>query len=257
MRKTMANPIQRNQVISSSVSMPGPMTASRQPPAFSTDVLRMARSSQGSFSLGSIWDAIINFFKSLFRCFSKDPLAHQNEILRLATQNHFIWFYKKQENQQTAFLGNFHDCPIHLWGLNFKCSEAAFQAAKFSPRADVMQRFQNLDGEAAFNLGRALSLNWSHAEKARWQGSNLQVMREVVAAKFNQNPHLKALLLATGNAYLVEHIPVQGRDAFWGDDFNGTGENWLGRIAMEVRGNLGGTGVVSRNPQYDQFLRQR
>ena len=79
-------------------------------------------------------------------------------------------------------------------------------------------------------------------------------MREVVKAKFSQSSELKELLLATGNAFLVEHIPVKGRDAFWGDDHDGTGQNWLGFILMETRGHLGGARPVNRNQQYNRFI---
>jgi ribA/ribD-fused uncharacterized protein len=117
-----------------------------------------------------------------------------------------------------------------------------------------MQQFQNLDGEGAFRLGRTLSQGWGQATHNAWRARNLSVMRQVVNAKFQQNADLKELLLATGNAYLVEHIPVKGRDAFWGDDSDGAGQNWLGQIAMETRGNLGGGAPVQRNAQYHQFL---
>jgi ribA/ribD-fused uncharacterized protein len=261
----MTNPVQGDQIISSNVFVSDPISASRSISAFPVDVLTMAQSSPNRSSLSSFWNAIVNFCKSLLCCCSKDPIAqladdvHQLKnragILRLAARDHFIWFYKKEENQLTAFLGNFHPCPVTLWGIQFQCAEAAFQAAKFAPNADLMRRFQNLDGEAAFNLGRELSRTWSAEEITQWLSRNLQVMHEVVAAKFNQNPDLKQLLLATRGSYLVEHVPVRSRDGFWGDNFDGTGQNRLGRIVMEVRGQLDGTGIVARNQQYDSFLR--
>lgn len=254
----MTNPIYGKQNISLNYTMSIPNGVhSARPENWNRDSLRTAQSSQSSFSLSTIWDAIVNFFKSLFSCFFKtshSPNQTKDEIARIAARDQFIWFYKKEENPLTAFLGNFHPCTINLWGMQFKCAEAAYQAAKFSPTRILMQRFQGLDGESAFRLGRALSRHWAPAETSGWQHRNLGVMQKVVAAKFTQNADLKELLLSTGNAYLVEHVPVKGRDAYWGDDSDGTGQNWLGRVAMEVRGNLGGTRVVPRNPQYNQFL---
>lgn len=57
-------------------------------------------------------------------------------------------------------------------------------------------------------------------------------MKDVVEAKFSQNPDLAKKLLETEDAYLEE-----GND--WGDRIwgtvNGIGANNLGRILMEVR----------------------
>lgn len=57
-------------------------------------------------------------------------------------------------------------------------------------------------------------------------------MREIVYIKFSENEKLKQVLLSTGNRDIYEHTK---RDSFWGDGGDGSGENWLGRILMEVR----------------------
>ncbi len=258
----MTNPIingNRKQSVSlnDTMSIPESIKSPTPTPSFPNDSLRLAQSSQGSFSLQSIWNAIVNCFKSLFSRFfntSYSPNQLKDKIAQIAARDQFVWFYKKEENPLTAFLGNFHPCPIHLWGMQFSCAEAVFQAAKFAPDRNLMQRFEGLDGEAAFRLGRSLSQNWTGAQTAQWRNCNLAAMRAVVTAKFTQNPDLGDLLLRTLNAYLAEHLRSKGREAYWGDDCDGTGQNWLGRILMEERGRLGGTGVVPRNPQYDQFL---
>lgn len=65
-----------------------------------------------------------------------------------------------------------------------------------------------------------------------WEQIKISLMREIVQAKFEQNPQLKDMLLATGNAYLEEGNT-------WGDrtweTVNGIGANHLGRILMDVR----------------------
>jgi N-glycosidase YbiA len=246
----MTNPIHTKPNISLDYILSVPHSVKKPIPNIPTDSLRLTQSAQEGFSLQSIWNAIVGCFKAVFSCFFTTSLSPKDEIAQIAARDQFLWFYKKEENPLTAFLGNFHPCPIQLWGLQFQCAEGAFQAAKFHPNINLVQQFQNLDGEAAFRLGRSLS----HMQIANWQQRNLGAMREVVTAKFTQNADLKELLLATGSAYLVEHIPVRGRDAFWGDNHDGTGQNWLGRIAMEVRGSLGGAREVPRNSQYNQFI---
>jgi len=60
-------------------------------------------------------------------------------------------------------------------------------------------------------------------------------MREAVEAKFRQHDELRALLLETGDATLIEHTE---NDDFWGDGGDGTCHNELGRILMAVRERL-------------------
>ena len=60
-------------------------------------------------------------------------------------------------------------------------------------------------------------------------------MRKAVLAKFSQHEDIRAVLLETGSAVIVEHT---SNDRFRGDGGDGSGRNWLGRILVEVRGAL-------------------
>lgn len=53
----------------------------------------------------------------------------------------------------TSFLGNFYPCKVTYNGLTFKCSEAAYQANKFTDPA-IQKQFQNLDGADAWALAQ-------------------------------------------------------------------------------------------------------
>ena len=68
-----------------------------------------------------------------------------------------------------------------------------------------------------------------------WESAKVNVLREAVLAKFTQHVDLRELLLATGDAKIVEHTE---QDDYWGDGGNGRGKNMLGRILMEVRQTL-------------------
>ena len=61
------------------------------------------------------------------------------------------------------------------------------------------------------------------------------IMREALRAKFEQHPKLRSLLLATGDAALVEHTR---NDRYWADAGDGTGKNRLGQLLMELREQL-------------------
>merc|ERR1712129_107967 len=51
---------------------------------------------------------------------------------------------------------------------------------------------------------------------------------------------LAQMLVRTGDAYLLEHNSVQGRDRIWSDNWDGEGTNWLGLQLMLWRGRLSG-----------------
>ena len=68
-----------------------------------------------------------------------------------------------------------------------------------------------------------------------WESAKVNVMREAVMAKFTQHDELRELLLATGDAKIIEHT---ANDDYWGDGGDGKGKNMLGRILMDVRAKL-------------------
>lgn len=169
----------------------------------------------------------------------------QQRIQQIAQQSKFVWFYKAPENTLTACFGNFFEVPGKVLGC--RTAEGAFQAQKFV--GDPYHAFANLDGDSAWKLAR----NFPGTQKANWhQGEKINAMKRVIADKFKFGSPLASALLATGSAYLVEHNPVKGRDSFWSDDSDGTGQNMLGQLLMERRMALGGTGTVTAPSQYTQ-----
>ena len=65
------------------------------------------------------------------------------------------------------------------------------------------------------------------------------MVRQGDLAKFSQHEVLLKLLLATGDAELVEDSESE---PFWGVGHDGQGFNWAGRILMEVRAKLASKG---------------
>jgi len=122
--------------------------------------------------------------------------------------------------------------------------EHRFQAAK-ARNPDDCQRVleQKTPGQAKW-LGRQIPL------LDGWDDVRIDVMRTLLLAKFHE-PDLAALLIATGDALLIE-----GNS--WGDNFWGTdtklvhqksvvGENMLGRLLMEVRDEIRDRVISSEN----------
>lgn len=126
---------------------------------------------------------------------------------------------------------NFAPYPIRLDGATWPTSEHYFQAQKFvdaAARAKVRKARSPLE---AARLGR------SRKEKLRrdWESVKVGVMRKAVAAKFQQHASLRALLLSTESAKIVERTEL---DDYWGEGGDGRGANMLGRILMQVRDEL-------------------
>ena len=124
-------------------------------------------------------------------------------------------------------LSNFYGADVTYEGLTYRNNEAAFQAQKTLDEKE-REAFTQLAPNIAKKKGRRVLL------RDDWEQVKDQIMEEIVLAKFQQNPELKAQLLATGDAMLEEGN--QWHDYYWGVDLRtGRGQNRLGRILMKVR----------------------
>jgi ribA/ribD-fused uncharacterized protein len=142
-----------------------------------------------------------------------------------------IHFYSTQD--EYGCFSNFSAHPIQLKGTVWPTSEHYFQAQKFAGHPDEEEVRRAASPMVAARMGRSRK----RPLRPDWEAVKLDVMREAVRAKFTQHPDLTAVLLGTGGAALVEHT---ANDAYWADGGDGSGQNWLGRILMEVRAELGG-----------------
>lgn len=126
---------------------------------------------------------------------------------------------------------NFSRHSVFLKGKRWPTSEHYFQAQKFAgtEHEDAVRQCKTPALAASMGRSRKLPL------RRDWDSVKDQVMLEVVRAKFAQHEELKATLLATGDAKLVEHTE---KDSYWGDGGDGSGKNRLGQILMKVRDEL-------------------
>jgi ribA/ribD-fused uncharacterized protein len=126
---------------------------------------------------------------------------------------------------------NFSRHPIHLKGKRWPTSEQYFQAMKFAGEPDEEEIRQAAKPVIAAALGR----DRKRPLRRDWESVKNQIMLEAVRAKFTQHEDLKTILLGTGTAKLVEHT---ANDSYWGDGGDGSGQNRLGQILMQVREEL-------------------
>ena len=137
-----------------------------------------------------------------------------------------IKFYS--HNEEYAFLSNFYHESFSLEGRTWPTVEHYFQAAKTDDPDEIWRVLNAPSPAKAKGLGRRVKL------RPDWENVKIDVMRKALKAKY-ANPELRARLLATGTAHLIENAP---RDYFWGCGASGSGKNWLGRLLMEVRDSL-------------------
>jgi ribA/ribD-fused uncharacterized protein len=140
-----------------------------------------------------------------------------------------ILFYR--QNDLYGEFSNFSPHSFTLDGKAWPTSEHYFQAQKFAGTRHEEDVRRARSPSAAARIGR------SRARPLRgdWESVKDNVMRRALRAKFEQHPKLKALLLSTGDAELVEHTR---NDRYWADGGDGTGKNRLGHLLMELRAHL-------------------
>jgi ribA/ribD-fused uncharacterized protein len=129
---------------------------------------------------------------------------------------------------ENRWLSNFWPCVIVFEDMEFKNSEAAFQAAKTKFLVE-REPFQIMEAGKAKRAGKELTLRHD------WEEVKLQIMYNILKDKFCRNPELAVKLLETGDKYLEE--TNWWNDTYWGV-CRGVGQNQLGIILMRVRDEL-------------------
>lgn len=128
-----------------------------------------------------------------------------------------------------TFLSNFWPVEIRWENITYPSVEHAYVAAKTDDKnVRYFVSSINTPGKAK-RFGRQLIL------RDDWEDVKLNCMREILALKF-AHPDLMQKLKDTAPEYLQE-LNDWG-DTFWGVvSVNGelVGENWLGRLLMEIR----------------------
>ena len=108
-----------------------------------------------------------------------------------------------------------------------------FQAQKFfgTPYYDYIRSLPTPREE--FQVSRLPQA--SESVRGDWPSVKDQIMLKALRAKFTQDKHLRQLLLDTKDRKLVEHTT---NDSYWGDGGDGSGQNHLGKLLMQVRSEL-------------------
>jgi len=145
-----------------------------------------------------------------------------------------IRFYRANEKPYGAF-SNLYRCQVEFEGEVYLTSEHAYQAGK-ARKPDVRKWLMEAPSPALLAMAAHGLYYWDVSPG--WSTKKFDRMRAVLRAKFTQHHDLKDLLLATGEARLVEAATVDNEvNRLWGE-VNGVGRNMLGILLMELREKL-------------------
>ncbi len=123
---------------------------------------------------------------------------------------------------------NFAAFPFQLEEREWRTTEHYFQGKKF----EGTEYEEAIRNEPSPMIAARMGRNRAWPLRKDWEEVKDDVMRRALRAKFTQHPHLRELLTSTGEADLVEHTK---NDRYWADGGDGTGENILGKLLMELR----------------------
>ncbi len=155
---------------------------------------------------------------------------------KAASKQAEIPFYRSNEKPYGAFSNLFRRSMI-FEGREFPTAEHAYQAGK-ARKESVREWILSAPSPSLVAMAAHGLYTWDI--NPNWSKTKFSRMREVLRAKFTQHEDLKALLLATGEARLVEAGRTDNLvNRTWGE-VNGKGLNMLGVLLMEVREELRG-----------------
>ena len=145
-----------------------------------------------------------------------------------------IAFYRADDKPYGVF-SNLYRREIVYEGEQFPTSEHAYQAGK--PRKEAVRKWLMEAPSPALLAMAAHGLYWWDI-RSDWSKIKFDRMRAVLRAKFTQHADLRAALMSTGDARLVEAATVDNAvNRLWGE-VNGKGKNMLGLLLMELRFEL-------------------
>ncbi len=153
--------------------------------------------------------------------------------------------YFNSKSKEFQFLSNFHPSVIFLNGEFFPTAEHAYQklaSRAIDERGSLIEfpkgaSYSPLDAK---HIGAKIERIWEKTarplEKSMRDASKIQLMKEVVRAKFTQNATLRQAL----NATLPQRLVEDTSDPLFGGKEGGRNE--LGLILEELRASLSSMG---------------
>lgn len=169
-----------------------------------------------------------------------ESLKLQNTSLQI--ENNTVFFYNR-----SSPLSNFFPAPVNIDGVRYKCTEQYYQSKKAEILGDEGAAVKIMAADDPLTCKKLgdQAIRTQETQK-KWAAEKVKVMEKANLHKFQQNSHLKAVLLSTGDMLLAEASP---KDTFWGigmpmkdkkktDRKQWPGQNHLGEVLMTIRHHL-------------------
>ena len=136
-------------------------------------------------------------------------------------------------------LSNYAPAGFELDGVWWPSSEHYYHVQKFVHASqsnehsdDLYKKRKEVYQAVTPSNARTIAHDSKLLVRADWEQVKDDIMRKAVLRKFESNPALLSVLLATGDAELFE---ASMSDSHFGTGADGKGMNMLGKILMEVR----------------------
>jgi predicted NAD-dependent protein-ADP-ribosyltransferase YbiA (DUF1768 family) len=140
-----------------------------------------------------------------------------------------------------GWLGNMAPFPVVHEGVEWRTTEALFQALRFAPGSPVREMIREQKSPMAAKM--VAKKHASERVVTPLTDADLDLMRLVIRLKVEQHPRVREDLLSAGDRLIVEDVTKRpgGTGLFWGAALQGgawEGGNALGLLWMELRDNL-------------------
>ncbi len=139
-----------------------------------------------------------------------------------------IYFYSPRDAY--GCFSNFSRHGFELDGFWWKTSEHYFQAQKFVTTDSIW--FEKIRAAKSPKEAAKMGRSRSHPLRQDWEEVKDSLMKKAVLKKFQTHEDIRNTLLATEDKLILENSPI---DYYWGCGKDGSGQNKLGKILMEVR----------------------
>lgn len=157
---------------------------------------------------------------------SKEIFSQVHDRINQPGSEDTIYFYPKEY----YIFDNFSSFQVEWHDFLWPTSEHAFQAAQFMEIAEeVVELIKNA---RSAHDAQKIAHDHSNERLPSWDKIKLEVMKDILRHKIDQNPYVLKKLLQSGERLIIED---SWRDSEWGWGENKDGENKLGGIWMELR----------------------
>lgn len=154
-----------------------------------------------------------------------------------------IRFYRSNDKPYGVF-SNLFRRPFVFEGREYPTAEHAYQAGKARKEA-VREWILSAPSPSLVAMAAHGLYTWDIVPN--WTAIKFDRMRSILRSKFSQHEDLRALLLETGDARLVEVGRTNNSvNRVWGE-VNGKGLNMLGVLLMEIRAELRQANTVPKH----------